>query len=282
MSTQQNGINNSRSQSSDGESLPDDVFHDDTTVGVASSQTPPTTGSTPPPKPLRVGGSRGLANLIKKNREISKRTSSESELTTPEDSKESSKSTSESKGGGGRRWSFKGGKGKRQQSVPVDVHLAGSRKVEELPGRPENGSLTGNETRLSSSIPVSPQPPTHLHTSEATPTRDETTPTNNTQLHLPPPPSSSAHSSTLDLETVHEHKFESSLESKPGAGKPCPTSRQFVAGKSSESKPSPKPRGGGKQGRGKLFSDSQVLATDRNVRERQDWAKSEGIVEQYH
>ena len=271
MSTHQNGISNSRSQSSDGESLPDDVFQDDSTTGGArsptSALTTPTASSSPPPKPLRIGGSRGLANLIKKSQEIGKRTNSESELATPEGSKESSKSTSDSNGGGGRRWSFKGGKGRRQQSVPVDVNLTRGTKVDESSSRSENGGdttgFTGPETSSSRSVPVSPQPPT-THASEATPTRDESTPTNNTRLH-PLPPSSSTHSNVVDLETVHE---ESALESKPGAddGKSSPPSKKFIAGKASESKPSPKPRGYGKQGRGKLFSDSQVLEADRDVR----------------
>lgn len=284
MSAHQNGISNSRSQSSDGESLPDDVFNDDSNVGGASGQTPPTpdlttptTSSTPPPKPLRVGGSRGLANLIKKTREIGKRTNSEGELVTPEGSKEGSKSTSDSKGGGARRWSFKGGKGRRQQSVPVDVNLTGSTKVNVSPSRPENGGdttgLTGSETRLSSSIPVSPQPPT-TYASEAAPTREETTPTNNTRLH-PLPASSSTHDSgTADLETVHE---EFALESKPGTDDKSPGSKKFVAGKVGESKPSPKPRGYGKHARGKLYSDSQVLEADKNVRDSgKDSAMSEG------
>ena len=265
MSTHQNGISNSRSQSSDGESLPDDVFHDDSPMGGASGQAPPTASSTAPPKPLRVGGSRGLANLIKKSRELEKRINSESELVTLEGSKESSKSSSDSKEGGGRRWSFKGGKGRRQQSVPVDVNLTGSTKVDS--SRPENGGgRTGDKTGLSSSVPVSPQPPSPspVLVSEATPTRNETTPTNNTRPH-PLPPSSSAHSNTaVDLETVHE---ESTLESKPDdKSSPSPSKQKFAAGKTSESKPSPKPRGYSKQGRGKLFSDSQVLETDRNVR----------------
>lgn len=279
MSTHQNGISNSRSQSSDGESLPDDVFHDDSTMGGARSQTPPTptltvptASSTPPPKPLRVGGSRGLANLIKKSREIGIRTNSESEL---EGSKENAKFTSDSKEGGGRRWSFKGGKGRRQHSVPIDVNLTGGTKVDKSSSRSENGgnttSLTGN---LSRSVPVSPQPPTTF-VSEAIPTQDETTPTNNTRPH-PLPASSSTHSNIVDLETVHE---ESTLESKPGAAddKSSLPSKRFVAGKMSESKPSPKPRGYGKQARGKLFSDSQVLEADRDVRgSGKDSATSEG------
>ena len=282
MSTHQNGISNSRSQSSDGESLPDDVFHDDSTMGGARSQTPPTptltaptASSTPPPKPLRVGGSRGLANLIKKSREIGLRTNSESELATPEGSKESSKSTSsDSNGGGDRRWSFKGGKGRRQQSVPVDVNLTGGTKVDKSSSRSENGDTTVNVTGLSRSVPVSPQPPTTF-VSKATPTQDETTPTNNTRPH-PLPASSSAHSNIVDLETVHE---ESAFESKPGADddKSSLPSKKFVAGKVTESKPSPKPRGYGKQARGKLFSDSQVLEADRDVRGGgKDSAMSEG------
>lgn len=275
----QNGITNSRSQSSDGESLPDDVFHDDSAMGGTSGQTPPTpdlttptTSSVPPPKPLRVGGSRGLANLIKKSREIGKRTNSESELATPEGSKESSKSVSDSKGGGGRRWSFKGGIGRRQQSVPVDVTMTESTKVNVSPNRPENGEDRTGLTRLSSS--VSPQPPT-THASEAAPTQEETTPTNNTRLH-PLPPSSSAHNiNTADLETVHEGF---TLESKPGTNdKSSPDSRKFVAGKVGESKPSPQPRGYGKHARGKLYSDSQVLEVDRDVRDGgKDSPMSEG------
>ena len=291
MSNHQNGVSTSRSQSSDGESLPDDVFHDDSTVGGASGQTTPTsalttptTSSTPPPKPLRVGGSRGLASLIKKSREAGKRTNSESELATPEGSKESSKSTADSKGSSGRRWSFKGGKGRRQQSVPVDVNLSGSAKVDKSPSRPKNGGdgtcLTGDVTGLSSSVPISP-PPTFA-ASEAVPTQSETTPTNNTRPH-PLPASSSAHSNIVDLETVHE---ESTVEfPKPGAAatgddkSSSPSNKNIVAGKGSESKPSPKPRGGyGKQqGRGKLFSDSQVLAADRDTRGGgKDSAMSEG------
>ena len=95
-------MSNSRSQSSDGESLPDDVFHDDSSTGgvggASVAQAPPTSSQSPLPKPPRVGGgSRGIASFINKNskkiREISKRTSSDSEM---EDSlKESSKSTSD-------------------------------------------------------------------------------------------------------------------------------------------------------------------------------------------
>jgi hypothetical protein len=225
--------------------------------------------------------------LIKKTRETSKRTNSESELATPEGSKESSKSTSESKGGGGRRWSFKGGKGRRQQSVPVDVNLTGSTKVDIiLPSGPDNEETIADNiiTGLSSSVPVSPQPPpSTTFASEATPTRNETTPTNNTRPHPLPPSSSSAHGNTIDLETVHEESTLR-LDSKPAPAaadhdKSSPPSKKekFVAGKESESKPSPKPRGYGKQGRGKLFSDSQVLAVDREERGGgKDSAMSEG------
>ena len=283
MSTHQNGISNSRSQSSDGESLPDDVFHDNSTVGGASGKTTPTpalttptASSTPPPKPLRVGGSRGLANLIKKSREIGKRTNSESELETPEDSKEGSNSTSDSKGGGGRRWSFKGGKGQRQQSVPVDVNLTGSVKID-ISHEGDVIGLTGLSSSVSS---VSPQPPPTIFASEATPTRNETTPTNNSRSHPLPPSSSSAHSNAADLETVHEGSTLR-LDSKPATAndsdKSSPPSREkFAAGKVSESKPSPKPRGYGKQGRGKIFSDSQVLEVDREERGGKDSALSEG------
>jgi hypothetical protein len=224
--------------------------------------------------------------LIKKTRETSKRTNSESELATPEGSKESSKSTSESKGGGGRRWSFKGGKGRRQQSVPVDVNLTGSTKVDIiLPSGPDNEETIADNiiTGLSSSVPVSPQPPpSTTFASEATPTRNETTPTNNTRPHPLPPSSSSAHGNTIDLETVHEESTLR-LDSKPATAigdKSSPPSKKekFVAGNESESKPSPKPRGYGKQGRGKLFSDSQVLAVDREEREGggKDSAMSKG------
>ena len=285
-----NGISNSRSQSSDGESLPDDVFHDDSIVGGASGQTTPTpalttptASSTPPPKPLRVGGSRGLANLIKKSREIGKRTNSESELATPESSKEGSKSTSDSKGGGGRRWSFKGGKGRRQQSVPVDMNLTGSVKIDIS----HEGDVTGL-TGLSSSVSsVSPQPPSTIFASEATPTRNETTPTNNSRSHPLPPSSSSTHSNnnaTVDLETVHEGsalRFDSKAADSDKSSPPAPTREKFAAGKANESKPSPKPRGYGKQGRGKIFSDSQVLEADREKRGGgKDSETSEGMCTQ--
>ena len=264
MSTYVNGISNTRSQSSDGESLPDDVFHDDTTVGGASCHlTPPTTSSAPPPKPPRVGGSSGgIASFISKNskmiRESSKRTSSESELEGADSSNMGSEVTSDAKGGGGRMWSFKGGQGARQQSVPVDVHLAGSRKIDP-PMRKENGSttsFTGNDSCLTSSMSVSPQP---LQTDEA-----ETTPTNSVGLHPPRlATSSSTHSSTLDLETVHEG-VESTPPTDvppPKPGRKSPSNRKVLSGtpSGSESKPSPKPRHQQKQPRTKHYSDSQVF-----------------------
>ena len=258
-------MSNSRSQSSDGESLPDDVFHDDSSTGggggASVAQAPPTSSQSPPPKPPRVGGgSHGIASFINKNskkiREISKRTSSDSEM---EDSlKESSKSTSDSKGGGGRRWSFKGGKGKRQQSVPVDVNLAGSKKVESQI-QTENVSptrLTSNEGGLISSMSISPQDDS---------ASAETTPSNSGP-HPRPPATSSTHSSALDLETVHEG-VESSNPSSPAPKKPSrSTNRQISSGTGSESKPSPKPRQKQQQHRTKLYSDSQVLADDSKAR----------------
>ena len=280
MSARQNGVAN-RPQSADGESLPDDVFQDDDD----NTETPPTptppTSSTSPPKPLRVSGSGGIAAFLNKNtkkiREIGKRPSSESETASPTSlskgsSKSSSKSTSDSKGGGGRRWSFKGGKAKRQQSVPVDVNLAGSGRVRSPSSgvssslgtrQPaENGSVTGltsNESCLSSSSSVSPQPSSHSNdTSIQDDSYDsssfETKPTD--RPHPPPPASSSGgHSSVLDLETVHEG-VETNPESKHGKASP-PHKPTTSSGSNNESKPSPMPR---QQQRPKLYSDSQVLA----------------------
>ena len=260
---------NGRSQSSDGESLPDDVFHDDGNVGVACSSQAPPTSSVPPPKPPRVGGSSGgIASFINKNgkklRNADKRTSSESGM----ESEESSKPTADSKGGGGRRWSFKSGKSKRQQSVPVDMKLAQNKGQVAT----ENGSvssLTGNETGLSSSTSVSPTPlqgSDDVSTAEATPTASSIKPR--------PPASSSTHNSNLDLGTLHEGV--ESADSKPPAkpARQAVSSRQISSGTRDESKPSPKPRQK-QHPRTKLFSDSQVLNDNPKTSGRQALSKEE-------
>ena len=275
-STYYNGMSNNRSQSSDGESLPDDVFHDDTTVGGPSyHQAPPTSSSAAaPPKPPRVsGGSKGIASFInnnpKKIREILKRTNSDGEADARDTMNEGSKFTSDARGGGGREWSFKGGQGTRQQSVPVDVYLARSKGVDS-PIVTDYGSgttgLTSFESCISGSMSVSPQPIVHDDIDNDSTT--ETTPTNNGGLHPPRhPASSSTQSSTVDLETVHEGVEStppiSSSSSQLPPAKPGRQSQssQASSGSVNESKPSPSPKQQARH-RTKLYSDSQVLADD--------------------